>query len=140
MLTAALLLALTAAASDVPDDGSPRAQTREASHLADGMKLAVGEFTSNHNRLPASNAEAGLPAPTLIRGRYVASGAISGSRISLEFGPGADKSLVARHLLFEASLKMEAGRVLSLMWSCKSEDIAQAACPKSCVCTGSPAQ
>jgi type IV pilus assembly protein PilA len=140
MLIAAILSTLIAATSAVPSDTDPKAQLREASALADGMKVAVGEFIANNNRLPESNEEAGLPAPTLIRGRYVASGAISGPRIIFEFGPGADKSLVSRHVAYEAELHFEDGRFVSLMWRCKSEDIAQEVCPKSCVCTGSPVQ
>jgi hypothetical protein len=137
MLTSAIFLALLAAAPGAPSSESLQAQVKEASSLADGMKVAVGEFVNNNNRLPASNEEAGLPAPTLIHGRYVASGAVSGSRISFEFGPGADRSLVGRHLFFEGILTSEEGRFVSLAWRCKSDDIAQDACPKSCVCTGS---
>lgn len=140
MLTAAILSTLIAATSAVPSDTGPKAQAREASVLADGMKVAVSEFIAQNNRLPKSNEEAGLPAPTLIRGRYVASGTISGPRISFQFGPAADKSLVSRHLFYEADMKFEDGRFVSLMWRCKSKDIAQEACPESCVCTGSPAQ
>ena len=138
MLTAAILSILIAATPAVPSDTDPKAQIREASALADGMKTAVGEFINNNNRHPESNEEAGLPAPTLIRGRYVASGTISGNRIIMEFGPGADKSLVSKHVFYEAEMHSEDGRFVSVMWRCKSEDIAQESCPKSCVCTGSP--
>jgi hypothetical protein len=119
------------------DELDLKKQVNEASLLADGMKIAVGEFVNENNRLPASNEEAGLPAPALIRGRYVASGRIEGSRIIFEFGPGAHESLVSKHVFFEGKLEREGGRFLSLMWFCRSEDIAQEACPKSCACSGS---
>jgi type IV pilus assembly protein PilA len=140
MLTSAILWSLIAAASGAPAGASLQAQVREAVLLADGMKIAVGEFVSKTNRMPASNEEAGLPAPTLIRGRYVASGAVSGSRISFEFGPGANSLLVSRHLFFEGIPKMEEGRVVSLMWICRSDDLAQEACPSSCDCTDASVQ
>ena len=136
MLTSAVLLTLVAASPTLTDYTDRKIQTREASFLADGMKVAVGEFVNKYNRLPASNEEAGLPAPTLIHGKYAASGAISGSRITFEFGPRADASLVGKHLFFEAVLRMKEQRVDSIAWYCKSEDLPQEACPKSCTCSG----
>ena len=133
-LTFALALALCGGAL-AAGSKSPKEQAWEAVALADGMKTAVAHFAAKSGRLPTSNEEAGLPAPTVIHGRYASSGTVSGDRITFEFGPGADASLVARHLIFDASLKGEGERA-EVTWTCRSEDIAQDACPNDCSCDG----
>lgn len=140
MLTATIFSALIATTASVPSDISPKAQVQEAVALADGMKTATAYFASRSGRFPASNEEADLPAPELVRGRYVASGTVTGSRISFAFGPGADKSLVSKHLTFEGTLRLDGDRAGSVTWACKSDDIAQQSCPDSCACLSSPVQ
>jgi len=123
-----MFIASSAAAASAPAaDVQP--QVKEAFALAEGMKMAVADYTATHNAFPANNEEAHLPAATLIQGRYVAQSAVDGSKMTFEFGSGSDASIQSKHLTLVGNLTD--GKI---SWTCQSEDLPASACPSDCSC------
>ncbi|UXI68749.1 pilin [Tahibacter amnicola] len=52
---------------------------------ADPARVALAEFYFSHGTWPSSNAQAGLPEPSLYRGESLRTLAVSGSTITLTF-------------------------------------------------------
>jgi len=125
----ALALLTSSAAVYAATDVKP--QVQEAFALAEGMKMAIADYATNHNALPATNAEAQLPDAGMIQGKYVASSTVSPSRIDFEFGPGADASIQSKHLTLVGTLNADK----TVAWACQSNDLPADACPTDCSCT-----
>jgi type IV pilus assembly protein PilA len=121
MIVVAIIGILAAIAIPAYQDYVIRTQVSEGSSLADGSKTAIGEFYNQTNRLPASNASAGLASAASIVGKYVTSvdsGATSG-RITVTFNQ-ADanaKIKVSGSSTLVYSAITHAG---SISWGCKS--------------------
>ena len=126
-LLALALLAASAAASAAAD---VKPQVQEAFALAEGMKMAIADYASHHDALPANNEEARLPEAGMIQGKYVASATVSPSRIDFEFGPAADASIQSKHLTLMGTLNADK----TVAWACQSEDLPADACPTDCSC------
>jgi hypothetical protein len=84
-----------------------------------GMKVAVAEYYMTMGKLPSSNAQAGLPAPTDYRGRTLRSATI-----------GPTGAIV---LVFDANSGKDGGRIrlipdlahanaMGVQWRCESPD------------------
>jgi len=127
-LLALALLAASAAASAAAD---VKPQVQEAFALAEGMKMAIADYASHHDALPANNEEASLPEASMIQGKYVASATVSPSRIDFEFGPGADASIQSKHLTLMGTLNDDH----TVVWTCQSHDLPTSACPRDCSCS-----
>lgn len=125
-LALVMLIATSASASPAADIPT---QVKEAFALAEGMKMAVADYATNHNAFPANNEEARLPAPTLIQGRYVAQSAVDGPKIDFTFGPGSDASIQGKHLTLVGELTDA-----KVSWTCQSDDLPASACPSDCSC------
>jgi type IV pilus assembly protein PilA len=113
-----------------------RSQVYEGSALADGMKVAVLEYASNHDRaLPPDNAAAGLAAPASINGTYVASMALDDGTIVATFSAQppqkANNAIDGGTLEFTPVPDGDGYR-----WECASDTLKQKYCPSTCVCSG----
>ncbi|CAN5231533.1 hypothetical protein BH11PSE14_BH11PSE14_15840 [soil metagenome] len=135
MLMVPIVAILAAISISQYQDYVIRSQVSEAAALADGVKVAIGEYVNNNSRFPESNADAGLPSPEQIHGAYAASvdiGAVPG-RIDATFASHApfraNAALNGKHLYFVGTIG--AG---SLVWRCASDDLKQKWCPSSCEC------
>ena len=126
-----LVLALLVATGAVSAAADVKPQVQEAFALAEGMKMAIADYASHHDALPANNEEASLPEAGMIQGKYVASATVSPSRIDFEFGPGADASIQSKHLTLIGTLNADK----TVAWACQSEDLPADACPTDCSCT-----
>ena len=125
-----MFIASSAAAASAPA-ADVQTQVKEAFALAEGMKMAIADYASHHDALPANNEEASLPEAGMIQGKYVASATVSPSRIDFEFGPGADASIQSKHLTLIGTLNADK----TVAWACQSEDLPADACPTDCSCT-----
>ena len=126
-----LVLALLVATGAVSAAADVKPQVQEAFALAEGMKMAIADYASHHDALPANNEEASLPEAGMIQGKYVASATVSPSRIDFEFGPGADTSIQSKHLTLMGTLNADK----TVAWACQSEDLPADACPTDCSCS-----
>ena len=71
MIVVAIIGILAAVALPAYQDYTARAQVSEAFSLASGQKGAVAEYYSNQGVMPITNASAGIPTNTDIKGKYV---------------------------------------------------------------------
>jgi len=71
MIVVAIIGILAAIALPAYQDYTKRTHVSEGLTLASGAKASVTEFYSSNNRMPASNASAGLAAATSITGNAV---------------------------------------------------------------------
>jgi type IV pilus assembly protein PilA len=118
MIVVAIIGILAAIAIPAYQDYVIRTQVSEGASLADGSKTAIGEFYNQTNRLPTTNASAGLAASGSIVGKYVTSvdsGTTSG-KISVKFAQAdTNGKILNSYLVYSAAT--HAG---SISWSCKT--------------------
>lgn len=114
-----------------------RSQVSEGSSLADGVKTAIGEYYLNNGAFPPSNRDADLPEAHAINGQYVSYVDAGKQPGHIEIGfssqspQRAHRSIAGKHLWFDAAVK---DGVIS--WSCRSNELRQKDCPRSCACSG----
>ena len=81
MIVVAIIGILAAIALPAYQDYTARAQVAEALTLADGQKTAVTEFYADRGVFPKDNTEAGIAAPSNIKGKYVAQVAVAANGV-----------------------------------------------------------
>ncbi|MCX7041798.1 MAG: RDD family protein [Gammaproteobacteria bacterium] len=137
MLMVPVIAILAAISISQYQDYVIRSQVSEASSLADGVKIAVGEYVNNREGWPDSNASTGLAEPREIIGSYVSYVDVGKTPGRIETGfssqapQKANVALDGKHLYFDG--RLSAG---SIEWTCTSDDLKQKWCPSSCTCSG----
>jgi len=109
-------------------DYTIRAQVSEGLSLSAVPKAAVSEYYDQRGTMPADNADAMLPPPGDIAGRYVASVAVDDGVIVVTYG-GEAHDLIAGQVL-ELSPKEAPGDMLT--WSCNGRGLAAKYLPAAC--------
>src|SRR5690348_10602655 len=116
MIVVAIIAILAAIAIPAYQDYVIRSQVSEGMILADGAKVAVWDFVSNHGTFPTENHSAGLPSPASISGKYVSEVTVAGGLITVAYnGPGSNSAIKADTL--QLSPDIDGG---SIKWTCKS--------------------
>jgi type IV pilus assembly protein PilA len=108
-----------------------RAHFSEGMTLTEGPRHALGRHHRSHGRMPRSHAEAGLPVPASIFGRYVkrvewkSAGALV---VTFKAAGSVATPLVGRTIWF-----LPRGDKGVITWRCVSDAPAKY-CPSSCTC------
>ena len=84
MIVVAIVGILAVVAIPAYQDYATRAKVSEAISMASQVKASVSEAYISNGSLPATNAEAGLPAKTSITSTYVESAEVSSGVITIE--------------------------------------------------------
>jgi type IV pilus assembly protein PilA len=100
-----------------------RAKIIEGVLLAGPVKTAIHDYVVRSDRLPADNAEAGIAAPTEMRGRFVRSIAVVDGVITVTFG---DPALDGQTITLTPSDPDS-----NIIWSCTSS-LPEHLKPKGC--------
>ena len=87
--------------------------------MASQVKASVSEAYISNGSLPASNAEAGLPAKTAITSTYVESAEVRSGVITIELQGTEVGALDAGSLIFEPSTSNQ-----NLTWTCRASSSA----------------
>ena len=116
MIVVAIIAVLAAIAIPAYQDYVIRSQVSEGMILADGAKVAVWDFVSNHGTFPTENHSVGLPSPASISGKYVSDVTVSGGLITVTY-KGPDSNIAIKNDTLQLSPNMEGG---SIKWACKS--------------------
>ncbi|MBT6287709.1 MAG: prepilin-type N-terminal cleavage/methylation domain-containing protein [Oceanospirillales bacterium] len=119
MIVVAIVGILAVVAIPAYQDYATRAKVSEAISMASQVKASVSEAYISNGSLPATNAEAGLPAKTSITSTYVESAEVSSGVITIELQGTQVASLDAGSLIFEPSTSNR-----NLTWSCKASSSA----------------
>jgi type IV pilus assembly protein PilA len=98
-------------------DRLARDQVSEALPLADVLKPAVQAAWSASQRLPATNAAAGLPPAEKIVNQMVASVALDDGAINITFGNRASSALRGRVLTIRPAV-VEDTPLVPMVWLC----------------------
>ena len=119
MIVVAIVGILAVVAIPAYQDYATRAKVSEAISMASQVKASVSEAYISNGSLPATNAEAGLPAKTSITSTYVESAEVSSGVITIELQGTQVASLDAGSLIFEPSTSNQ-----NLTWSYKASSSA----------------
>jgi type IV pilus assembly protein PilA len=127
MIVVAIIAILAAIAIPAYQDYVIRSQISEGLDLADGAKVAVWDFVSNHGTMPTSNQSVGLPSPASVSGKYVSSVTVAGGLITVAYN-GSKANTKIRTSTLTLSPTMMGG---SIIWKCDSTAAAKYL-PSSC--------
>jgi len=127
MIVVAIIGILAAIAIPAYQDYTIRSQVSEGLNLAAGAKTAVAEYFTNKGTFPSTNASAGLPAATDIKGNYVTGVANASGVITITYGNKANTKIKSKTVLLSAL--DNAG---SVQWTCKVGTIDSKYVPSSC--------
>ena len=119
MIVVAIVGILAVVAIPAYQDYATRAKVSEAISMASQVKASVSEAYISNVSLPASNAEAGLPAKTAITSTYVESAEVSSGVITIELQGTEVATLDAGSLIFEPSTSNQ-----NLTWTCRASSSA----------------
>ncbi|MDO4642848.1 MAG: pilin [Cardiobacteriaceae bacterium] len=103
----------------------------EGLNLAGGQKSSVTEYRSNKGVWPSSNAEAGIPEPTDITGKYVAQVTVTTSASAGLIKATMRTSGVAARISGESLILKGTETNGAYVWSCESS-VPDRFLPSSC--------
>ena len=115
MIVVAIVGILAVVAIPAYQDYATRAKVSEAISMASQVKASVSEAYISNGSLPATNAEAGLPAKTSITSTYVESAEVSDGSITIALQGTSIAALDAASIIFEPSTTNQ-----TLTWTCKA--------------------
>jgi len=89
--------------------------------VASAMRTAIAEYYMTTSKLPASNAEAGLPAPNEYRGKSLRAASVQDGAIQLVFdaSSGVDGGRIS------LTPQLEHANAMGIQWRCESDDYPQ---------------
>lgn len=94
-----------------------RAQVKEAQSLASFAQEGVQAFQRTHRKLPANNAEAGLPPADKIVGNHVVGVRVEAGATHLSFGNNANRNLAGKTLTLRPAIVKDHPQV-PIAWVC----------------------
>ena len=116
MIVVAIIGILSAIAVPAYQDYTKRTKVSEGINMVAPGKLAVAEFFDSLGRLPASNASAGMPSSTSIKGTYTSYVSVgTGGVITMEVKGTNDTLLDGTTMVYTPTTN--AG---SVEWDCKT--------------------
>jgi type IV pilus assembly protein PilA len=123
LVVAAIIGILAAIALPAYLDYEFRSEVAESIVFLGDSKAAVNEFYGRWGRMPSDNAQAGLKAPDVLRGKYLQSLTVSDGVIvaSMVLGSDLHHDPVARTLTFRPWINAEHPGA-TILWSCGSHD------------------
>jgi len=135
MIVIAIIGILAVIALPAYQDYTARAQVSEAISLMEGQKSAVVEYYADKGKWPTSNAEAGIAAPTDIKGKYVEKVVVSGNGVLTATMKGKDvnNDIKGKTVVLSPDVTGNAASSKgSFTWTCKKGTVDSKFLPSSC--------
>jgi type IV pilus assembly protein PilA len=117
MIVVAIIGILAAIAIPNYQDYTMRAQVVEAFSLASELKGSIQDFRKERGRLPATNAEAGVPEPALLIGNYVTAIDVQNGALHIHFGNKVNTNLTGKVLTLQP-LVVTGSPASPMSWRC----------------------
>lgn len=127
MIVVAIIAILAAIAIPAYQDYTIRSQIGEGIVLASGAKNGVWDYHSAYGAFPADNTDAGLLAPTSIRGNFVTQVEVNSGVVDVTFGNSVNAKISGSSV--QLSPFDEGG---SIVWECSSPNIPGRYLPTQC--------
>ncbi|WNS82796.1 pilin [Neisseria sp. DTU_2021_1001991_1_SI_NGA_ILE_055] len=135
MIVIAILGILAVIALPAYQDYTARAQVSEAITLMEGQKSAVVEYYADKGKWPTSNTEAGIAAPTDIKGKYVEKVVVSRNGVLTATMKGKDvnNDIKGKTVVLSPDVTGNAASSKgSFTWTCKKGTVDSKFLPSSC--------
>jgi type IV pilus assembly protein PilA len=94
-----------------------RTQVQETLVFVEFARDAVQTFYTKSHRMPANNAEAGLPAPKQIIGNFIGQVEIDHGAIDVQFGNRANQAIIGKWITLRPGVVASASQV-PISWLC----------------------
>lgn len=94
-----------------------RTHVQESVVFVEFAREAVQAFYSRTHRMPANNAEAGLPAPSEILGNYISQVEVDNGAINVQFGNRSNQAIVGKWITLRPGVVASANQV-PISWIC----------------------
>ncbi len=117
MIVVAIIGILAAIAIPAYQDYTIRAQVVEAFSLASELKGSIQEFRKERGRMPANNAEAGVPEPQYLIGNFITRIEVRNGVLTMQFGNNAN-ALLKDKLLSLQPLVVMGSPSSPMSWRC----------------------
>jgi type IV pilus assembly protein PilA len=119
MIVIAIIGILAALSLPNYQDRMVRTHVQESVAFVEFARSAVEVFYLKTHRMPANNAEAGLPAADQILGNYIAQVEIEQGAINVQFGNRSNQAIVGKWITLQPGV-VAAARQVPISWLCGS--------------------
>lgn len=120
MIVVAIIAILAAIALPAYQDYVIRSQVSEGAVLADTAKDGVWNYVANFGKMPSDNADAGIPRPASIVGKFVGQIEVLNGIVTVTFSSSgaqrANKAIDGRTLVLSPMFTGGSG---SVVWKCQ---------------------
>jgi type IV pilus assembly protein PilA len=117
MIVVAIIGILAALSLPNYQDRIIRTQVQETVVFVEFARDAVQTFYKKTHRMPADNAEAGLPAPKQIVGNFITQVEVNHGAIDVQFGNRSNQSIIGKSLTLRPGTVADATQV-PISWLC----------------------
>lgn len=135
MIVIAIIGILAVIALPAYQDYTARAQVSEAISLMEGQKSAVVEYYADKGTWPKNNTEAGIAAPTDIKGKYVAQVSVGANGVLTATMKNKDvnNDIKGKIVMLSPDVTGNAASSKgSFTWTCKKGTVDSKFLPSSC--------
>ena len=122
MIVVAIIGILAGIAIPAYQDYTIRSQVVEAFSLASELKPSIQDYRKEHGRLPATNADAGVPEPQLLIGNYVSRIDVVDGAVHIAFGQLANANLKGSVITLQP-LVVKDSPASPMSWRCGRREI-----------------
>jgi type IV pilus assembly protein PilA len=120
MIVVAIIAILAAIALPAYQDYVIRSQVSEGAVLADTAKDGVWNYVANNGRMPGDNADAGIPKPASIVGKFVGQIEVTNGLVTITYSStGAQRANSAINNRTLVLSPMFSGGSGSVVWKCQ---------------------
>lgn len=117
MIVVAIIGILSTMAVPTFQDRVIRAQVTEGIQLAEFVRQSIQQYYAKNRRMPANNAQAGVPESAKIVGNYVTDVVVADGAIHITFGSRSNRNITGKKLTLRPAV-VDGTPVVPIAWVC----------------------